>query len=77
MTTWKGFYWRVAREDVLMANRAIIHKAFLSACMLEERTGHASITSHAMEIVNTQPLSNSAQVTVRAMVDHPGKQLLH
>jgi membrane glycosyltransferase len=77
MTTWKGLHWRVGREDVFIANRAVIHKAFLSACMLQKRTGHASITSHAMEVVNTQSLSKSAQITVRAMVDNPGEHLLH
>lgn len=71
MTTWKGLHWRTRREEIFMADWAVIHERFLSAYMHCKRPRHASIAIHAMKVVNSQSLPYSAQITVRAVVDFP------
>jgi hypothetical protein len=73
MTTRKSFYWSFGSEEKIMTNWAVRFQTLFSTFVRLQGLVHTSITSHAMEVINPQPFSKSADVAIRTMVYSSGK----
>ena len=60
MATLEGLHRQTGGEDVFAAYWAVIHKALFSANVHKQSSCHASVTVHAMEVVNAQSLTKPA-----------------
>ena len=59
-----------------MTYRAIVFKTLFPTDMHRERPRHAGIAIHAVEIIDTQTLPKSTEVTERAVVDMPVHRII-